>query len=378
MRNISLYIHIPFCDQKCYYCDFPSFAGKGGLKGKYLNALIKEIDEKLLNEKYIIDTIFVGGGTPSSLSAGELEILLAKVSELNFADDIEYTVECNPGSITREKLMVMKKHGVNRLSMGLQAVQNTLLREIGRIHSFEVFKENFILARECGFNNINVDLMFGLPGQKLEEWKESLESISKLNPEHISAYSLIIEEGTPFNRMYKEDKIKLPDEDVERDMYHSAKNILNNYGFNQYEISNYAKAGLECRHNIAYWQMKNWIGAGSAASSYINGSRIINVYEIEEYIKRSEENKNLAIEENKNSENENIEEFMFMGLRMIEGISEDEFLKRFKKPISDFYGDIIERYIKQGLLVRQGSRILLSDKGIEYSNKVMSDFLLEI
>lgn len=377
MKNISLYIHIPFCDQKCYYCDFPSFAGKGGLKNKYLKALVKEIDEKLVNNKYIIDTIFVGGGTPSSLSADELEILLSKVSTLNFAQNIEYTVECNPGSITKDKLIVMKKYGVNRLSMGLQAIQNTLLRDIGRIHSFEVFKENFLLARECGFNNINVDLMFGLPSQKLLEWEESLKGISELNPEHISAYSLIIEEGTPFDRMYEENKIKLPDEDIERDMYHSAKNILESYGFNQYEISNYAKKDFECRHNIAYWEMKDWIGVGSAASSYIEGTRITNVYEIEEYIKRSENNQNLAIEENKNSENENIEEFMFMGLRMIKGIDEDEFLRRFKKPVSDFYAEIIERYIKQDLLVKENKRLFLSEKGIEYSNKVMSDFLLE-
>lgn len=377
MKNISLYIHIPFCDQKCYYCDFPSFAGKGGLKGQYVEALNKEIDNKNLKD-YIIDTIFIGGGTPSSLEARELEIMLKKVNELNFSDDLEFTVECNPGSITKEKLDVMKKYGVNRLSMGLQAVQNTLLRDIGRIHSYEVFKENFNLARECGFNNINVDLMFALPGQKLNEWKESLELISSLKPEHISAYSLIIEDGTPFSRMYEQGKLKLPNEDVEREMYHMAKDILESNGMKQYEISNYSRENLECRHNLAYWDMKEWIGVGSAASSYIDGNRITNVSEIGEYISRISKNKSPEAENHMNTEKENIEEFMFMGLRKIDGISEEKFENRFNKSIDDVYKDIISKYIEQGLIIREDNRIKLTAKGIEYSNVVMADFLLEI
>ncbi|MGL5575125.1 MAG: radical SAM family heme chaperone HemW, partial [Sarcina sp.] len=267
MKNISLYIHIPFCDQKCHYCDFPSFAGKGDLKDRYIDSLIKEINQNINGyiNGYIIDTIFIGGGTPSSLSAAQLEKLLINVNNFEFANDIEFTVECNPGSITKEKLNVMKKYGVNRLSMGLQAVQNTLLKDLGRIHSYEVFKENFALARECGFENINVDLMFGLPKQKVSEWKESLAMICSLNPEHISAYSLIIEEGTRFNKLYEADKLKLPTEDEEREMYHLAKETLLKNGFSQYEISNYSKEGFECRHNIAYWKMNNWLGLGSAA-----------------------------------------------------------------------------------------------------------------
>ena len=377
MKNISLYIHIPFCDQKCYYCDFPSFAGKGGLKGQYVEALNKEIDNKNF-KNYIIDTIFIGGGTPSSLEARELEIMLKKVNELNFSHDLEFTVECNPGSITKEKLNVMKKYGVNRLSMGLQAIQNTLLRDIGRIHSYEVFKENFNLARECGFNNINVDLMFALPGQKLNEWKESLELISSLKPEHISAYSLIIEDGTPFSRMYEQGKLKLPNEDVEREMYHMAKDILESNGMKQYEISNYSRENLECRHNLAYWDMKEWIGVGSAASSYIDGNRITNVSEIEEYILRIYENKSPEAENHMNTEKENIEEFMFMGLRKIDGISEKEFENRFNKSIDEIYKDIISKYIKEGLIIREDGRIKLTAKGIEYSNIIMADFLLEI
>ena len=374
MKNISLYVHIPFCDQKCHYCDFPSFAGKGDLKDKYIKMLSKEIDNTSKN--YIIDTIFVGGGTPSSLSAEQLEKVLSKIGEFDFADNIEFTVECNPGSITKEKLDVMKKYGVNRISMGLQAVQNTLLKDIGRIHSYEVFKENFKLARECGFDNINVDLMFGLPNQKVSEWKESLEMICSLEPEHISAYSLIIEEGTRFERLYEADKLKLPNEDDEREMYHIAKEILCENGFNQYEISNYAKENLECRHNIAYWKMENWLGVGSAASSYMDGKRFTNHSSIEEYISSIENGENQKAENTTNTENENIEEFMFMGLRLIDGISEDDFEMRFKKKIDDVYGDKISRFIKEGLLIRENRKLYLSESGIEYSNKVMSEMLL--
>ncbi|MGL4656320.1 MAG: radical SAM family heme chaperone HemW [Sarcina sp.] len=374
MKNISLYIHIPFCDQKCHYCDFPSFAGKGNLKDKYIDALIKEINQNTIG--YIIDTIFIGGGTPSSLSEDQLEKLLINVNNFTFADDIEFTVECNPGSITEEKLNVMKKYGVNRLSMGLQAVQNTLLKDLGRIHSYEVFKENFALARKCGFENINVDLMFGLPKQKVSEWKESLDMICLLNPEHISAYSLIIEEGTRFNKLFEDDKLKLPTEDEERKMYHLAKETLLKNGFSQYEISNYSKEGLECRHNIAYWKMNNWLGVGSAASSYMDGERFTNFSKIETYIEKIENGESLREEDSKNTIDENIEEFMFMGLRLIEGINEDEFEERFNKTVDSCYSDIIKKFISQDLLKRKNRRIYLTDKGIEYSNMVMSEMLL--
>lgn len=374
MKNISLYIHIPFCDQKCHYCDFPSFAGKGDLKDRYIDALIKEINQNI--KGYIIDTIFIGGGTPSSLSAEQLEKLLSNVNNFTFANEMEFTVECNPGSITREKLNVMKKYGVNRLSMGLQAVQNTLLKDLGRIHSYEVFKENFTLARECGFENINVDLMFGLPKQKVSEWKESLDMVCSLNPEHISAYSLIIEEGTKFNKLYEDDKLKLPTEDAEREMYHLAKDTLLKNGFIQYEISNYSKEGLECRHNIAYWKMENWLGVGSAASSYMDGERFTNFSKIESYIEKIESDESPREEDSQNTVAENVEEFMFMGLRLIEGISEDEFEKRFNKTVDSYYADILKKFISQGLLKRESRRIYLTEKGIEYSNMVMSEMLL--
>ena len=377
MDKISLYIHIPFCAQKCLYCDFPSFARKDHLRKAYIEALNKEIIN--LREKHNnleINTIFIGGGTPSVLESNELECLLKEIAKLNMAKDIEYSMECNPGNLTEEKLEVMKKYGVNRISMGLQAKQDNLLKGLGRIHNYKTFKENFLLAKKVGFNNINVDLMFGLPNQRLNEWEETLREIISLEPAHISAYSLIIEEGTAFYNLYENDKLKLPTEEEERKMYHLAKKILEENGFNQYEISNYAKEGKECRHNLAYWNMDNWIGVGSAAASYINGKRIKNISSVEEYINSINE-KGEAVEEIiNNSKNDNMEEFMFMGLRKINGIDENEFKKRFSMNINDVYGEILNKYIGEGLLIRESGRIFLSEKGIEISNIIMADFLL--
>lgn len=377
MDKISLYIHIPFCAQKCLYCDFPSFARKDHLRKAYIEALNKEIISlREKNNNLEINTIFIGGGTPSVLEADELECLLKEVAKLNMAKDIEYSMECNPGNLTEEKLEVMKKYGVNRISMGLQAKQDNLLKGLGRIHNYKTFKENFLLAKKVGFNNINVDLMFGLPNQSLNEWEETLREIISLEPAHISAYSLIIEEGTAFYNLYENDKLKLPTEEEERKMYHLAKKILEENGFNQYEISNYAKEGKECRHNLAYWNMDNWIGVGSAAASYINGKRIKNISSVEEYI-NSIKDKVEAVEEIiNNSKNDNMEEFMFMGLRKINGIDENEFKNRFSMNINDVYGEILNKYIGEGLLIRESGRIFLSEKGIEISNVIMADFLL--
>ncbi|WP_300259300.1 radical SAM family heme chaperone HemW [Clostridium sp.] len=377
MDKISLYIHIPFCAQKCLYCDFPSFARKDHLRKDYIEALNKEIiNLREKNNNLEIKTIFIGGGTPSVLEAYELESLLREVAKFNMAKDVEYSMECNPGNLTEEKLEVMKKYGVNRISIGLQAKQDNLLEGLGRIHNYKTFKENFLLAKKVGFNNINVDLMFGLPNQTLNEWEETLREIISLEPAHISAYSLIIEEGTAFYNLYENDKLKIPTEEEERKMYHLAKEILEENGFNQYEISNYAKEGKECRHNLAYWNMDNWIGVGSAAASYVNGKRIKNISSIEKYINSINE-KGKAIEEViNNSKNDNMEEFMFMGLRKINGIDETEFKKRFSMNINDVYGDILNKYLDEGLLIRESRRIFLSEKGIEISNVIMADFLL--
>ncbi len=375
MKEISLYIHIPFCKQKCMYCDFPSYGNKDELMEEYIECLIKEINCKCKN--FVIDSIFIGGGTPSYLPNKLIEKLLNSINKLNLTDSIEFTIECNPGTVTEEKLKLMKNLGVNRLSLGLQAVQSSLLKSIGRIHDFKEFEESFRIARETGFNNINVDIMFGLPNQTVEQWKETLKIITSFEPEHISAYSLIIEEGTPFYEMYHSGKLKLPSEDEEREMYYTTLKLLKEKGYYQYEISNYAKKGKECKHNLVYWNSKEWIGVGLAAASFINGERLKNYSLIEDYI-NSVKNYNSTYEEIiRNTEKDNIEEFMFMGLRKIEGIEERDFESRFNKSIDEVYRNVINEYINRGLLIREGGRIYLSRKGIELSNLVMSDFLLE-
>lgn len=377
MKHLGLYVHIPFCKQKCYYCDFASFAGKEGLENDYIKALCKEIKEtfKKLDE-YIIDSIFIGGGTPSILSVENMKILFSEINKLNKALDIEYSMECNPGSLNEKKLKVMKEYEINRISIGLQATQDKLLKSIGRIHTFNDFKNNFELARKIGFNNINVDLIFALPNQNLEEFKETLEIICKMKPEHISSYSLIIEEGTAFYKLYEKDKLNMPSEELERDMYSEGKKILKDNGYNQYEISNYSLKGKECKHNLKYWEMKEWIGVGSNSSSYIDNKRIKNISGIKEYIEKINNNEMPYEEIIENSENDNIEEFMFMGLRKTEGISEEDFYKRFNKKLDDVYKDVIKKYEKQEFLLRNKGRLYLTEKGMAVSNIIMADFLL--
>lgn len=374
MEETSLYIHIPFCKQKCLYCDFPSYSGKEKFMEEYIEALNKEILNKA--EKYIINSIFIGGGTPSYLKDSNLESLLITLNKLNLKENLEFTIECNPGTLNREKLKLMKKYKINRISMGLQSTKNSILKEIGRIHSYEEFKNNYFLAREIGFNNINIDLMFGLPKQRLEDWKECLEEIGKLEPEHISAYSLIIEEGTKFYNLCEQDKLELPEENQEREMYLAAKEILNNYGYHQYEISNFAKQGKECFHNKVYWKCNEYLGLGVSASSFVHKRRIKNMDDIQEYIRKINNNESVIEEIHVNNIKDNMEEFMFMGLRMIEGISINEFKERFNKEINEVYGDVIEKNIKKELLICNSERLFLSEKGIELSNYVMSDFII--
>ncbi|GAA0078751.1 radical SAM family heme chaperone HemW [Clostridium sp. CTA-5] len=374
MKEISLYIHIPFCKQKCLYCDFPSYAGKEKLMSSYIDALNKEIIEKA--KKYLIKSIFIGGGTPSYLGVKELKSLLQTINKLNLKQNLEFTMECNPGTLDEEKLKTMKQYNVNRISMGLQSTKNSILKSIGRIHSFEEFENNYLLAREVGFKNINVDLMFGLPNQPLDDWKETLKEIIKLKPEHISAYSLIIEEGTCFYNLYNSNKLNLPIEDEERKMYSYTKKILSSNGYNQYEISNFSINNKECFHNKVYWKMEEYLGLGVSASSFIDKKRIKNLDDIETYILNIENNKSVDEEIHLNDINDDMEEFMFMGLRMISGIEEEEFKKRFNQDIDKVYGDVINRNIKQELLIRNKGRIYLTSHGIEVSNCVMSQFIL--
>ena len=374
MNDISLYIHIPFCKLKCFYCDFPSYARIDHLREDYVKALCKEIKEK--NIKHNIKSIFIGGGTPSYLESKDLKILLETINTLNLDENIEFTIECNPGTVDREKLIVMKEGGINRISMGLQAVQNSLLKEIGRIHSYKNFEDNFKLAREVGFENINVDLMFGLPNQSVEEWKESLELVTSLGVDHISAYSLIVEEGTPFYKMWERDKLMLPSENDERDMYKITKEILTERGYKQYEISNYSKEGKDCYHNKVYWKLGEYIGLGSASSSYYEGKRIKHIEDVAKYIEKVNNNESVIQEIIENSEKDNMEEFMFMGLRLMEGIEIEEFNRRFSNNLLNVYREVVQNNIKKGLLINEEGYIRLTEKGVELSNSVMSDFII--
>lgn len=374
MKEISLYIHIPFCKQKCFYCDFPSYAGKESLMDEYVEALNKEILDKA--SKYIIKSIFIGGGTPSYLTNDQLDSLLKTINNLNFNNEIEFTIECNPGTLTKENLIIMKKNNVNRLSIGLQATNDLLLKSIGRIHTYEEFKNNYLLAREIGFENINIDLMFGLPNQSLEDWKETLKEIVNLNPDHISAYSLIIEQGTVFYNWYEKDKLPLPKEDDEREMYIYSKDMLKKNGYHQYEISNYSKNNKECYHNKVYWKCDEYLGVGVSSSSFINSNRFKNIDDIKEYIEKINKNEDVTCDNYKNTLTDNMEEFVFMGLRMIDGIEEKEFKHRFNKDIYEVYKDVIEKNIRQELLISNMGRLYLSPRGIEVSNYVMSDFIL--
>ena len=374
MKEIALYVHIPFCKQKCMYCDFSSYSGKEKYIDAYVEALNKEILEKA--EGYTIRSIFIGGGTPSYLDEKDLKSLLETLNKLKFKEDIEFNIECNPGTLTKKKLMIMKTHNVNRLSIGLQSTNNSLLKDIGRIHTYEIFKKNFLLARQLGFDNINVDLMFGLPNQNLEEWRNTLLEIIKLNPDHISAYSLIIEEGTCFYKLYNSNKLNLPDEETERKMYKITKEILSKNNYMQYEISNYAKEDRECFHNKIYWKCEDYLGVGVSASSFIDNARFKNIDNIEEYIKNINEEKSVEEEVHTNTLEDSMEEFVFMGLRMINGINICEFKERFNRNIYDVYAEVIKKHMDEELLANEKGNIYLTSKGIELSNYVMSDFIL--
>ncbi|WP_195970645.1 radical SAM family heme chaperone HemW [Clostridium thermobutyricum] len=372
-KETLLYVHIPFCKQKCFYCDFPSFANIEYLREDYLNALKIEIESRCKDIEF--SSLFIGGGTPSYLTEEELRKLFNVLRNVKFVHGAEKTIECNPGTINKEKLLIMKEGGINRISFGLQTTNNSLLKEIGRIHTLETFEENFKLAREIGFKNINIDLMFGLPNQKLDELKETLNYIIKLNPEHISFYSLIIEEGTAFYKMYEKDILNLPSEEEERAMYSIGKEILELNGYNQYEFSNYAKSNKECFHNIGYWKLNDYIGVGSSSSSFINNKRIKNISNVKKYIDNINIDKTAFEEILENSKKENIEEYIFLGLRMLEGIDKRDFKDKFNLDIEEIYENEIISNIKKGLMIQTNERLKLTKQGIEVSNYVLSDFI---
>lgn len=371
---LELYVHIPFCVRKCQYCDFLSGPSDEETKDRYIEALLKEIRAAEHTEDYEIVSVFIGGGTPSALKAEAIASIMRTLQEkFFFCEDAEVTIEANPGTVDLEKLTIYRNVGINRLSLGLQSTDAEELKLLGRIHSYEEFLKSYEWAREAGFSNINIDLMFAIPGQTGEAWRQHLYQVAELNPEHISAYSLIIEEGTPF----AEQNLDLPDEDTEYQMYEDTAEILERYGYRQYEISNYAKQGYMCRHNAGYWQRLEYLGFGLGASSLYGGMRFSNTHQMQEYLKESRNPDQIRKDVTVLSRNEQIEEFMFLGLRMTEGISEKNFEENFNVRLMDIYGDILQKYEETGFMEHIETKWRLTRKGIHVSNHILADFLLD-
>lgn len=406
IKEIGLYIHIPFCKHKCYYCDFVSYANKKKFFKKYVECVKKEIgkyarENRIMSEhglepKYVIKTIYIGGGTPSLIDEEYIEDILKSIRKnfeitsnleenyeaqdekiKNYNSQIETTIEVNPGTVTKEKLQKYLECGINRLSIGLQAVQDNLLKEIGRIHAFEDFQNVYKWAREVGFENINVDLMIGLPNQTLDDVKESTKKVMALKPEHISVYSLILEENTKLEDMVIKGKLELPDDEIERKMYWYVKKALEKHKYIHYEISNFARPGFESKHNSDCWNQNEYIGIGAAASSFMNNARYENISDLEEYISNIENDKpskNIQLQELLNDESK-IDEYMMLSLRKISGVNISEFKRKFNQNPIIRYNKILEKLIKEELIEIDGNNIRLSSKGIDLANLVWEEFI---
>ncbi len=374
-NEIGIYVHIPFCKKKCDYCDFISYCNKDNLIEKYVEAMKKEIESQ--NIKPEITTIYIGGGTPSYIDSKYIIQIINKIKEKNVSPNPEITIEVNPGTVTMEKLEDYRSCGINRISIGLQSTNNTLLKEIGRIHDFKQFLETYKMAKKVGFKNINVDLMLGLPNQRIKDLKESLEQILKLKPKHVSVYSLIVEDGTPIANKIEKGELQLPDEELERNMYWFVKNTLELNGYKHYEISNFAKKGYESKHNLNCWNQKEYIGIGVAAHSYRDITRYSNTENIEEYIKNVNNekfNKNKIIHEVQ-KEDDAKKEFMLLGLRKIDGIKISDFKNKFGDNPIYLYRNELKKLIDEKLLIIDNNDIRLSNKGIDLANLVWEEFV---
>lgn len=374
--GMELYLHMPFCVRKCAYCDFLSFPSGAKTQRMYAKRLMEDIG--VMGKRYgeiPVETIFIGGGTPSVPDSGLIVEIMEHVRHaFHVADGAEISMEANPGTVTREKLTDYRKAGINRLSFGLQSANDRELKLLGRIHTWAEFLESFTLARECGFANLNIDLMSALPGQTCESWKEMLSRVTDLDPEHISAYSLIIEEGTPFGERYgsEEGRKLLPDEDSEREMYHETKRFLKDCGYERYEISNYAKPGRECRHNIGYWTGVPYLGLGLGASSYLDGCRFTVNPDMKQYL---EEKPGMFTDIEKLTKKDMEEEFFYVGLRMTAGVSLSEFERRFGISAKEVYPGLMETFVKEKAARFEGDRFVLTDYGLDVSNYIMAQFL---
>ncbi len=372
----ELYIHIPFCVKKCLYCDFLSFPADEPAKERYIEALCDEliaIGNDRCNKSLI--SVFIGGGTPSVLPAEMLEKVMNTVKK-NFTldSDAEITIECNPGTVNEEKLAVYRSCGINRISFGLQSVHDDELKKLGRIHTYAEFEASYKAAVKAGFENINVDLMSDIPGQTLKSWEETLRKVCTLNPAptHISAYSLIVEEGTPFAEMFAEGTLIVPGEEEDREMYHMTSKILKEYGYERYEISNYAKPGFSCRHNIGYWTGTEYFGAGLDAASYYGKCRYLDTDDYDSYVR--EPYAEPALTERLKKE-DLMSEFMILGLRLTEGVDKEEFKLRFHEEMDEIYGKQIKKFMDEGLLETEDKKVRLTSRGLDLANVVMQSFI---
>lgn len=387
-KEIGLYIHIPFCKKKCYYCDFVSYADKADLEKRYVECIEKEIIQYATENKvmakhnieplYVLKTIYIGGGTPSILDEIYVESIMKTIkNNFKIVENPEITIEVNPGTVNKEKLETYINVGINRLSIGLQSTKDNLLQEIGRIHNYKQFEETFKNARDVGFDNINVDLMIGLPNQTFDDVKDSVKKIIDLKPEHISVYSLILEEGTPLEKMVKENKLEMLSDEEERKMYWYVKVMLEKHKYYQYEISNFARPGFESVHNSDCWKQKEYIGIGAAASSFLEDKRYSNIQDLEQYIENIEKgtsNKNLVLEETLDLEAK-MKEYMLLGLRRISGVNIFEFEKKFNvSPIVIFCKEL-EKLNHEGLIIVIDENIKLTNKGIDLANLVWEEFV---
>ena len=379
-KDLGLYVHIPFCVKKCEYCDFLSWSAGEEEREQYVNALLTEIESyRDFAKGYRVSTIFVGGGTPSVFLPKQMEQVLQKVYEVfELEKRPEITVEVNPGTVDEEKLQCYKKNGVNRLSMGLQSVKDEKLRLLGRIHTYQEFVESYELARKVGFDNISIDLISSVPGQTLQEWKEELETAAAQNPEHISVYQLIIEEGTPFYEKYAEHPELLPDEETSREIYLWTGKFLKEAGYEQYEISNYAKQGKESKHNLKYWERGDYLGLGLGAASMVRNIRMSNTKDMKTYLERCDKPKTMREDVQFLEEPRQMEEFMFLGLRKTRGVSKKEFRRIFGREMDMVYEKALHKCLENGMLLEHKDRIFLSEEGTLLSNMVLSEFLFDL
>ena len=372
MENIGIYVHIPFCMRKCYYCDFCSYPGKLEKQEDYVQALKDEIKERSKRVKNYVDTIYIGGGTPSIIDASYIaEILNCIRDNYKVKKNAEITIEVNPGTVTENKLLLYREAGINRLSIGLQSTKDKLLEEIGRIHKYEDFLNTYKLAKEIGFKNINVDLMIGLPEQTLQDVEDSLIDIITLKPKHISVYSLILEENTKLEVLVNLGKLDLPTDEVEREMYWKVKEVLEANGYEHYEISNFAKKGYKSKHNYNCWKQHSYLGFGVAAHSYYNNIRYSNTNSLGEYLQNPD---NKKIEETQELEDAK-KEYMMLGLRTIEGVSISEFKQKYVDNPLYLFKNELNKLTEEGLVEIDLDNIKLTNKGLDLANLVWEEFV---